>query len=139
MECIIFVLIKKYNMKDNIIIKKATRELVHNKIEGALSELKSGVQDKKFSKKLKKASKILAKDITRVIEKSIAKKVAADKKLQKENEKANAKTVKALKKSIKVKKEKLGKPEKNKKKKNSAPNNNNQMIPVPVTESVNAQ
>ncbi len=80
-------------MSKNAVIKKATRQLVYNKIEGALSEMKNGVKEKKFSKKLKQASKILAKDITKVIEKAISKKADSQKKSSKKKE--NGKTKKA--------------------------------------------
>jgi hypothetical protein len=121
-------------MKENTIIKKATRELVYNKIQGALTEMKAGVKEKKFSKKLKKASKILAKDISKVIEKAISKKASNDKKFKKNTERANAKASRVSKKAKRDKKEKFLKPGKINNPANAA---TNPVITIPVTDSVN--
>jgi hypothetical protein len=66
-------------MSRKTVIKKSTRALVYNKIEGALSDLKTGVKEKKFEKHLKKASKLLAKDINKVVTKTKPEKAKVEK------------------------------------------------------------
>ena len=79
-------------MANTKITKKATRQLVYKKIEGALAKIKGEVKEKKFDKKLHKASNILAKDIVKAAKKDPPKKAAA--------KKAAAKKVKAKKKTV---------------------------------------
>lgn len=66
-------------MANTKITKKATRQLVYKKIEGALAKIKGEVKEKKFDKKLHKASNILAKDIVKAAKKDPPKKAAAKK------------------------------------------------------------
>lgn len=90
-------------MANTKITKKATRQLVYKKIEGALAKIKGEVKEKKFDKKLHKASNILAKDIVKAAKKDPPKKAAAKKaKAAKKDppKKAAAKKVKAQKKDV---------------------------------------
>lgn len=70
-------------MGDKALVKEAITQLVYNKIEGALSEMKAGVNEKKFAKKLKKASELLGKDIARGIKEGISEKLKPSKKSDK--------------------------------------------------------
>jgi len=47
------------------ITKKQAREMVFNKLAGALEEYKEKISEKKFRTKLKKASKLFAADIAK--------------------------------------------------------------------------
>ena len=89
-------------MANTKITKKATRQLVYKKIEGALAKIKGEVKEKKFDKKLHKASNILAKDIVKAAKKDPPKKGAAKKDPHKKAaaKKAAAKKVKAKKKAV---------------------------------------
>jgi hypothetical protein len=55
----------KAEKKPKKVSKKEIRKLVYDKLEGALSEYKSVVKEKRFASNLKKASKLLAADIAR--------------------------------------------------------------------------
>jgi hypothetical protein len=50
--------------------KKELRKVVYQKLEGALSEFKDGLNKKKFESRLKKASKLFAVDIAKATRRS---------------------------------------------------------------------
>ena len=101
-------------MGDKALVKEAITQLVYNKIEGALSEMKAGVNEKKFSKKLKKVSELLAKDIAKGIkegkpEKLKPSKKSGQKKKDKSDKEPKSKKNKKEKKSGKTKLPKIKK------------------------------
>lgn len=55
-------------------MRKETRDLVYDKIDFALADIKGNVRDKKFAKKLQKISSLLAKDISKAAKKNASKK-----------------------------------------------------------------
>jgi len=69
--------------------KKEARQMVYEKLAGALAEYKSNFKEKKFENNLKRASKLFAADLAKTIgkkEKSLEKKKAKAEKISKKKE-----------------------------------------------------
>lgn len=55
----------KAEKKQKKVSRKELRKVIYNKLEGALSEYKDMVKEKRFTSNLKKASKLFAADIAK--------------------------------------------------------------------------